>query len=82
MKVLVTGGAGYIGSITTELLLEGGYDVVVVDNLQEGHREAVPPKRRSMRGISATPNCSERYSPNIKSTPCSISPQKPPSSSR
>ena len=40
MRVLVTGGAGYIGSITAELLLKEGYDVVVVDNLQEGHRKS------------------------------------------
>ncbi|RKY61679.1 MAG: UDP-glucose 4-epimerase GalE, partial [Candidatus Latescibacterota bacterium] len=43
MKVLVTGGAGYIGSIVVEQLLEGGYEVVVVDNLKQGHREAVLP---------------------------------------
>jgi len=42
MKVLVTGGAGYIGSVVCEYLLDRGYDVVVVDNLSTGHREAVP----------------------------------------
>ncbi len=41
MKVFVTGGAGYIGSVTVELLLEKGYKVVVYDNLSEGNREAV-----------------------------------------
>jgi UDP-glucose 4-epimerase len=41
MRVLVTGGAGYIGSVTTELLLDGGHEVVVFDNLERGHREAV-----------------------------------------
>jgi len=40
-KVLVTGGAGYIGSITTKQLLNAGYDVVVVDSLENGHKEAV-----------------------------------------
>jgi len=44
MAILVTGGAGYIGSICVEELLGQGYDVVVVDNLQEGHKEAVPPE--------------------------------------
>lgn len=44
MKVLVTGGAGYIGSITTELLLDRGYEVVVFDNLERGHRDAVDPR--------------------------------------
>ncbi|MDW8054731.1 MAG: UDP-glucose 4-epimerase GalE [Anaerolineae bacterium] len=41
-KVLVTGGAGYIGSVTVRLLLQAGYAVVVVDNLYQGHRAAVP----------------------------------------
>ena len=43
MKILVTGGAGYIGSITSELLLKEGHEVVVIDNLQEGHRKSVLP---------------------------------------
>ncbi|GAB1643145.1 UDP-glucose 4-epimerase GalE [Krasilnikovia sp. MM14-A1259] len=43
MKLLVTGGAGYIGSITTRLLLEAGHEVVVLDNLSTGFREAVAP---------------------------------------
>jgi len=41
MKLLVTGGAGYIGSITTEMLLDAGHEVVVFDNLGRGHRQAV-----------------------------------------
>lgn len=44
MNVLVTGAAGYIGSICAEVLLARGYQVVVLDNLQEGHAAAVPPK--------------------------------------
>lgn len=42
MKVLVTGGAGYIGSIIADELLKAGHEVVVIDNLYQGHREAVP----------------------------------------
>jgi UDP-glucose 4-epimerase len=44
-RILVTGGAGYIGSNTTLQLLDAGYDVVVVDNLSRGHRDAVDPAR-------------------------------------
>jgi UDP-glucose 4-epimerase len=42
MKLLVTGGAGYIGSIVAQQLLEAGHDVTVLDNLVRGHRAAVP----------------------------------------
>ena len=43
MRVLVTGGAGYIGAITVEQLILSGHDVVVLDTLVTGHREAVAP---------------------------------------
>jgi len=42
MKLLVTGGAGYIGSIVAKQLLAAGHEVVILDNLKQGHREAVP----------------------------------------
>lgn len=42
MAILVTGGAGYIGSVTVELLEAEDFEVVIVDNLSRGHREAVP----------------------------------------
>lgn len=42
MKVLVCGGAGYIGSHTVYELLDKGYEVLVADNLETGHKEAVP----------------------------------------
>jgi len=44
MKILVTGGAGYIGSITVKTLLDKGYEVVVFDNLENGHRESISTK--------------------------------------
>ncbi len=46
MKLLVTGGAGYIGSVCAARLLESGHDVVVVDDLSTGHADAVPSKCR------------------------------------
>jgi UDP-glucose 4-epimerase len=42
MKILVTGGAGYVGATTVRSLLAGGHDVAVYDNLCKGHREALP----------------------------------------
>jgi len=44
-NILVTGGAGYIGSHTVHRLLQQGYDVTVVDNLSRGHRHNVDPER-------------------------------------
>lgn len=43
MRILVTGGAGYIGSVVTEELLQAGHSVSVLDNLSRGHRAVVPP---------------------------------------
>ena len=50
MKLVVTGGAGYIGSVVAEALLERGHDVTIIDNLINGHREAVPPQARFVEG--------------------------------
>ena len=50
MRILVTGGAGYIGSVVTEELLAAGHEVVVYDNLSKGHRAAVHPDARFVRG--------------------------------
>ncbi len=46
MKLLVTGGAGYIGSIISRVLIDSGHEVVVLDNLSRGHRQAVPAEAR------------------------------------
>jgi UDP-glucose 4-epimerase len=53
-KILVTGGAGYIGSHTVQLLLEQGYDVAVVDNLSKGYRHNVPAGRLFAMNIADT----------------------------
>ncbi|MGN6136312.1 MAG: UDP-glucose 4-epimerase GalE [Aureliella sp.] len=45
MKVLVIGGAGYVGSHTVRLLMGAGHEVWVYDNLSRGHRQSVPPGR-------------------------------------
>jgi UDP-glucose 4-epimerase len=46
MRLLVTGGAGYVGSVVAAMLVEAGHDVTVVDDLTLGHRDAVPPGAR------------------------------------
>ena len=50
MKIFLTGGAGYIGSITTELLLDAGHAVTVFDNLGRGHRPAVDRRAKFIKG--------------------------------
>jgi len=44
VKILVTGAAGYIGSVCTETLLDRGHSVVALDDLSEGHKEAIDPR--------------------------------------
>ena len=50
MKVFVTGGAGYIGSVVSEVLLNSGHEVVVFDSFETGHRAAVDPRAALMEG--------------------------------
>lgn len=47
MRILVTGGAGYIGSVVTEELLKDGHDAIVYDNLSKGHRAAARARRKA-----------------------------------
>lgn len=49
-KILVTGGSGYIGSVVVRRLIERGYEVVVFDNLERGHRQNVDPKAKLIVG--------------------------------
>lgn len=55
MEILVTGGAGYIGSVVIEELLSRKHKVVVLDNLQQGHREAVDSRAIFIKG-----NCGDK----------------------
>jgi UDP-glucose 4-epimerase len=50
MKILVVGGAGYIGSVCAELLLNEGHEVAIFDNLTEGHRAAIDPRAIFIEG--------------------------------
>lgn len=50
MKILVLGGAGYIGSHTVYELIDKGHEVVIIDNLETGHKEAVHEKARFYKG--------------------------------
>ncbi len=46
MNILVTGGAGYVGSVVAEELIAKGHIVTILDNLQQGHADAVPPRAK------------------------------------
>src|SRR5437763_3542111 len=50
MKILVVGGAGYIGSVCAELLLDQDHGVTIFDNLGEGHRRAIDPRAEFIEG--------------------------------
>jgi UDP-glucose-4-epimerase GalE len=53
-RILVTGGAGYIGSHTTQVLLDRGCDVTVIDDLSRGYRHNVPPERLRVISLADT----------------------------
>ena len=50
MKLLITGGAGYVGSVCAAVLVEQGHDVTIIDNFSTGNREAVPEAARIIEG--------------------------------
>ncbi len=60
MAILITGGAGYIGSVTTELLRARGERVVVLDNLSRGYRDAVAPEVAFYQGDVGDPELVKR----------------------
>lgn len=55
MKIFITGGAGYVGSATCERLIAAGHSVVVFDNLQQGHRQAIPEEAVFVEGDLNSP---------------------------
>jgi UDP-glucose 4-epimerase len=60
MRILVTGGAGYVGSVAAEQLLGRGYEVIVLDDLSTGHREAVVEGAELIQGDLLDPGSIER----------------------
>ena len=72
MRVLVTGGAGYVGSCCAAELISRGHDVVVLDDLSTGNRDGVPPEAtfiegdlindsaRALEGVDAVIHCAAR----------------------
>ncbi|PFP28945.1 UDP-glucose 4-epimerase [Bacillus sp. AFS073361] len=68
MKVLVTGGAGFIGSHVVDLLIQSGYEPIVVDNLRSGNKAFVPPNVRFIRMDISSPKIEavfERERPDV-----------------
>src|ERR1700719_3822133 len=55
MRILVVGGAGYIGSVCSEILLDQGHAVSIFDNLSEGHRAAIDPRAQFFEGDLGEP---------------------------
>ena len=60
MNILVTGGAGYIGSATAEALIQAGHLVTVYDSLVTGHRAAVPADAKFNHAEIGRASCRER----------------------
>ena len=52
MRILVTGGAGYIGATSAHILLERGFEVTVLDNLSTGKKKLVPKDARYIEGYA------------------------------
>jgi len=60
MRILVTGGAGYVGSVSVEGLIAAGHSVTVLDSLAKGHRAAMPEEARLVKGNVGERALSER----------------------
>lgn len=65
MRLLVTGGAGYIGAVTTRRLLDAGHEVTVLDTLEKGHAEAVDPRATPVIGSVGDPRVLDQLLPGV-----------------
>ncbi len=79
--ILVTGGAGYIGSVTVELLRARGEEVVILDDLLRGHRGAVPAGVPFYEGHIGDGELVARIARSTNSNPASTSRRSPTSAS-
>ena len=61
MNILITGGAGYIGSHTVKEFVNNGYKAVVLDNLSDGHIKAVNKKAKFIKGDYRAKNYWKKY---------------------
>ena len=62
MRILVTGGAGYIGSFMTKRLLDGGHEVIVFDSLERGHKDAIDPRAQFTQGdLKSAATCEDLF---------------------
>lgn len=73
MRILVTGGAGFIGSVITEQLVEAGHSVVVLDNFKSGHRAAIHPSAQVIDGDIELPSDLDRaFSESMPDAVCHL----------
>ena len=82
MKLLVTGGAGYIGSIVAAQLLDAGHDVTVLDSLVRGHAAAVPEGARLVQVDLLDAEAIDGHAGRAATTPSCTSPRWRSSPSR
>ena len=61
MKVLVTGGAGYIGSHVSHALIDKGHNVTIIDNLITGFKELIPKKAKTINSMGVKNNKIKRF---------------------
>ena len=69
MRVLVTGGAGYIGSVVADRLVQIGHSVTVLDNLSKGSKQAVPAAAEFVFADTGDAQILDRFSRRGSSTP-------------